>query len=112
MTRDDYIAESPFLPEWVLTYSEMFTVATSLCGMATAGVLAIFFLRSKKHSLGSRLSLEYLTDFLLFVVTFMMGLALYMDSALFVKWVVVIRPFVHLLNIYAMYRLYKHYRSL
>lgn len=112
MITGDYIATTPEIPNELILFAEAFTVFTSMVGMLVALKLALFFNYDKKKPLAERLRSEYFTDFLLFFVTLCMALSLYYDSAFSVKVVVIIRPFVHLLNIYAMWRLYKHYRQL
>ena len=106
-----YIADTPeYLPEIILTGSEILTIVMSLLGILVSLKLACFFSDCSKP-LAKRLKYEYVTDFLSFLVLFTMGTALFLNWDALVKIDVIIRPFVVFLNILAMWRLYNHYRG-
>lgn len=100
-----------FIPHEIVTAAEAFTFFLSVLGMAISFYLYRFF-KNDKRELSRRLSVEYMTDFWLFVTLAVMGFALYYNLPLIVKADVVVRPFVIAANIWAMWRLYKHYKSM
>lgn len=108
MTTQDYIAKAPIIPEYILTAHELFTVIISIVGIGISLYLSNFF-RKDKSALSVKLYHEYITDFLACVVMLIMGLSLYFNMPLAVKMAVLIRPYVLLLNVVAMVRLYKHF---
>lgn len=109
MTTEDYIASVPNIPEWLLTFSELLTVAVSMCGIIACLHHAVFF-KPSASGLASRLRNVFLTDAGVYLVTLVMGIGLYYNWALLVKYDVVIRPFVLIANVVASVSLYAHYR--
>lgn len=109
---NDYIVKTPMdVPMWIVEVAELSTIWLSLIGMCVSLFLTFYF-RKGKGVLAERLKCEYFTDFLTFVVLLLMGIGLYFHLSWLVKLDVVIRPFVVAANIYAMWRLYNHYRKL
>lgn len=107
----DYIAvvESEWLNQ-IGNIAEFITIILSLVGLLISFQLTLFF--AKGDTLAQRLKSEYFTDFLGFAVLFFMGVGLFFNWPLLVKIDVIIRPFVVLLNLIAMRRLYEHYKRL
>lgn len=111
MLTENYIAGNQGIPNYIVTLAEAATFAFSLVGMFVAISLYLFF-KKDKTELSSRLRCEYITDFWLFVTLAVMGFALYFNMPLIVKIDVILRPFVMVANIYAMWRLYKHFKDM
>ena len=99
------------IPAWMVDAAEFTTIWLSLIGMVISLFLTLYFHKGRGE-LATRLRCEYFTDFLTFVVLLVMGFGLYYQLSWLVKIDVVVRPFVVTLNIYAMWRLYRHYRKL
>lgn len=109
--EESYIAYWAAVPDWMVQAAELTTIALSIVGLFVSLMLTNFFGKDSR-TLSQRLRSEYFTDFLGFVVLLVMGYALFFNMPWLVKIDVIVRPFVVLLNILAMVRLYLHYRKL
>lgn len=96
-------------PEWVLIFSEVSTVLVAAWLAYEAGKLALFFI-SGEGKIAQLLKTEFVTDLLQALVTLAMGVGLLLNDTFFVQSIVVLRPWVLLLNIYALRKLLKHYK--
>lgn len=110
MVKDDYIAKVAEIPEWVLTKAEFLTIVVSIAGIIVALHHTHFFNRDDA-GLSKRMRDVFLTDAFVYLVTLVMGVALFFNAAWLVKIDVIIRPFVLILNVIATVRLYRHYKQ-
>lgn len=89
---------------------EFMTMLISFFGMIIALAHAHFF-RNIFDPLASRIRYVFLTDAAVYLVTFVMGLGLFMNWYWVVKIDIFVRVFVLAANVYASVRLYKHYKK-
>ena len=90
--------ESKF-PEWLIVFSEVATILTATWLVVEAGKLAFFFITGRDR-ITSLLKNEFLSDMLQAGVTLSMGVALLLNDKFFIQTLIVIRPWVLLLNVY------------
>ena len=92
-------------------YVEGLTVLVS-----TLGVLATYlhfrFFKNSDLRLSKRIKLVFLSDSLVYLVTFLMGIGLFFNLSALVHYDIIIRPFVLMLNVYATIRLFYHFKSI
>ena len=100
----------PQIPEHIGTAAEFLTIIFSAIGAAVALHHAKFF-RGQESTLVARLKDVFFTDALVYLITLVMGVGLYWNLNLLVKYDILIRPLVLLMNIIATIRLYKHYKQ-
>lgn len=93
----------------LIDFSELLTVIVSLFGMIICFFHALFF-EGAKDKFSKKLKRVFYTDAAVYLVTFVMGVALFFNMYWLVHADVVVRPFVLILNVYASLRLYKHYK--
>lgn len=110
MLSNDYISDIPDIPNWLVTSAEFLTILVSLAGIIVALHHASFFSRDNKV-LSLRIKNVFLSDAAVYLVTLVMGVALYYNWPYLVKIDVIIRPFVLAVNVWVSVRLYKHYRK-
>lgn len=92
-------------------YAELFTIIVSLVGIAVTFLHYTFF-KTSDLPLSRRIKLVFLSDSLVYVVTFLMGVGLFYNLSTLVHYDIIVRPFVLTLNVYATIRLFYHFRSI
>jgi len=90
--------------------AEFLTVLISLVGMAVAIRHAMYFSNSDSR-LARRIKQVFITDGAIYLVTLIMGLGLFLNMPVIVHYDVLIRPLALVLNVYASWRLYVHYKK-
>lgn len=97
------------------------TLLIAAVGFAITLKHGLFFLRSKAD-ISKKLAAVFITDSLIYVITFMFGVSVFIDfcaifnckgsdlDLFFARFWHIVRVPVLLLNIWASYRLYKHYK--
>ena len=96
--------------EAVRSGSQFLTIIFAGLGMYYTYKLAMFFVRSNKE-LSTFLKAEYWSDLLLYLVTLLIGVALFLDISSAVWALVLLRPWVVLLNVFALRKLYRHLKG-
>jgi len=91
----------------VRTVSEALTIIFAVPAFYYTLRLATFFIKSDKQ-LSKFLKHEYWSDFLLYIVTFSIGAALFFNNDISFYTLVILRPWVILLNVLALRKLYRH----
>lgn len=91
--------------------AELLTIYISIIGIVVL-FLHYLTLRRNKHPLGKRLQFVFITDILVYIVTFLMGVGLYYDIDLLIHYDIILRPVVLCVNVIAAWRLYDHIRRL
>lgn len=95
--------------EGLRTSAEFLTILVSIVG-AIIALKHAAFLEKANYKLTNKLRQVFLTDAAIYVVTLIMGIALFFN----LKWLVIadiiIRPFVLVLNVIASIALYHHYK--
>lgn len=99
------------VPEEVLIFSEIATIVMGAWLVLEALRLTLYFVRGRSKTT-VLLRNEFLSDTLQAAVTLSMGLALLLKDKFFVEFLVVARPWVLLLNIYALRKLRHHYKRM
>lgn len=89
--------------------AELATIIVSLVGMLYALKHVRFFDYSEKVT-SRRVRKVFLTDAGVYLVTLLMGIGLFFDFDLLVRYDVVVRPFMLLANVVASVRLYTHFK--
>ena len=106
--------------DWILntdnTYflkipAKLFTVMISLIGSAITFIHYRFF-KTSNLTLSKRIKLVFLSDSLIYLVTFLMGIGLFFNLSALIHYDVIVRPFVLTLNVYATIRLFYYFRSI
>lgn len=108
---DNYIATSTIYPEWLILFSEIMTFFVCLWLVYEGMKLCLFFF-GDGQCVSKLLTQEFLTDSLTALLTMIMGLFLFLDFKEGVKGLVIIRPWIILLNVIAFRRLYNHYKRI
>lgn len=90
----------------------LITIALSLLGAVVVAAHALFFHKSDKP-IASRIRNVFLTDCLLYAVTFFFGLGAMLDFKSYEFWpFYLVRILIIALNIAAGVRLYQHYKEI
>lgn len=90
---------------------ELLTVFISLIGISVT-YLHFHFFKTSDLPLSKRIKLVFLSDSLVYLVTFLMGIGLFFNLSALVHYDIIIRPFVLMLNVYATIRLFYHFKSI
>jgi len=115
--KDDYIMPNGIFPDWLITSAEFATMLVAFIGMVIALRYAILFNADRKNLTGeqrktsTKLQHLFLSDFGVYLVTFVMGFALYFNMPNLVKFDVIIRPFALLLNVSISILFFKHIKK-
>jgi len=90
---------------------EFLTIIISLAGMAISLQHGLYFRKINKE-LAIRIRQNFLWDAAVYAVTFVMGVALFLNLTWLIQIDVIIRPFVLFFAVLASVRLYLHYKDI
>jgi len=113
----DKMTPNGIFPDWLVTSAEVATMVVAFAGMAIALRYAVLFNADRKNLTGdqretaTKLHHLFLSDFGVYLVTFVMGFALYFNMPNLVKFDVIIRPFALLLNVSISILFFKHIKK-
>lgn len=107
---DNYIATSPLFPEWLINFSEILTILTSIWVLYEVAKLVFMYAHHKKGGVFAKiLTWTFLAKAFTSIVIMMMGLFLYLNWTNGVKFLVVFRPFIELFGGFWLRRLRKYH---
>lgn len=108
--KESYIVKTNLFHPDLIVAAEILTIIACLW-LIYEGLKLFTFFWHHEDRLTRLLSFEFLSKTLLAIVTFFMGLFLFLDFSNGVKFIVVIRPAFVFLSAYALHRLYNFYKQ-
>lgn len=104
----DTSATSINYPEWLLVFSEFLTIVVCIWIVLESMRIVKFFYKNP-DKMAKLLTWNFFTDTLTYFVTLAMGLSLFFNEIEAVKSLVIIRPWVLVLNGIALRKLVNHF---